>query len=79
VLGLADPITANVYAVSHDYFKLFAACPRPARVFTADEGAGRGRARRHRELRVLARPARLRVAISPASTSDMGITYASSA
>ena len=37
VLGLAEPIRANVYAVSHDYFRLFGGTPVRGRTFADDE------------------------------------------
>jgi putative ABC transport system permease protein len=44
VLGLPEPVKANVYAVSHDYFKLFGGTPLRGRTFTADESAVGGEA-----------------------------------
>jgi putative ABC transport system permease protein len=37
VLGLAEPIRANVYSVSHDYFRLFGGVPIRGRTFADDE------------------------------------------
>jgi len=37
VLGLAEPIHANVYGVSHDYFVLFGGSPIRGRTFADDE------------------------------------------
>jgi putative ABC transport system permease protein len=37
VLGLDEPIKANLYAVSHDYFALFGGAPLLGRVFASDE------------------------------------------
>lgn len=37
VLGLAEPMRADVYAVSHDYFKLFGGTPVRGRTFSVDE------------------------------------------
>ncbi|MEP6491424.1 MAG: ABC transporter permease [bacterium] len=37
VLGLAEPVRANVYAVSHDYFSLFGGSPTRGRTFSDDE------------------------------------------
>ncbi len=39
VLGLAEPIRANVYSVSHDYFRLFGGTPVTGRTFADDESA----------------------------------------
>jgi putative ABC transport system permease protein len=44
VLGLAEPVKANVYAVSHDYFKLFGGTPLRGRTFTTDESSVAGEA-----------------------------------
>src|SRR3954468_138509 len=40
VLGLPEPIKANLYAVSHDYFRLFGGTPSLGRVFNTDEALG---------------------------------------
>lgn len=42
VLGLAEPIALTLYAVSHDYFKLFGGTPVIGRGFTADESTEGG-------------------------------------
>jgi putative ABC transport system permease protein len=39
ILGLAEPIRAEVFAVSHDYFRLFGGAPMRGRTFAADESA----------------------------------------
>ena len=39
VLGLAEPIRANVYSVSRDYFRLFGGTPVTGRTFADDESA----------------------------------------
>ena len=39
VLGLAEPIRANVYAVSHDYFRLLDGSPIKGRTFAREESA----------------------------------------
>ncbi|HEY4305294.1 MAG TPA: ABC transporter permease [Gemmatimonadaceae bacterium] len=40
VLGLRDPIKANLYAVSQDYFRLFGGAPALGRTFNPDETLG---------------------------------------
>jgi putative ABC transport system permease protein len=40
VLGLVEPIKANVYSVSRDYFRLFGGTPVLGRTFTLDETLG---------------------------------------
>jgi predicted permease len=42
VLGLAEPLRANVYSVSHDYFRLFGGTPVIGRTFADDESAPGG-------------------------------------
>ncbi|HEY4131466.1 MAG TPA: ABC transporter permease, partial [Gemmatimonadaceae bacterium] len=37
ILGLADPVRANAYFVSHEYFRLFGGRPLLGRTFTSDE------------------------------------------
>jgi predicted permease len=40
ILGLPEPIKANLYAVSHDYFQLLGGKPVLGRTFTPDEALG---------------------------------------
>ena len=44
VLGLAEPVRANVYSVSHDYFRLFGGTPISGRTFASDESVVGGEA-----------------------------------
>jgi len=39
VLGLDEPLRANVYSVSHDYFRVFGGTPIRGRTFAEDESA----------------------------------------
>ncbi|MGH9889692.1 MAG: ABC transporter permease, partial [bacterium] len=39
ILGLAEPISADVYAVSHDYFHLLGGMPMRGRTFSTEESA----------------------------------------
>src|SRR6185436_10612706 len=39
VLGLAEPIRADVFAVSHDYFRLLEGAPMRGRTFAPEESA----------------------------------------
>jgi putative ABC transport system permease protein len=42
VLGLADPVRANVYSVSADYFRLFGGVPTLGRTFSSEESTESG-------------------------------------
>jgi putative ABC transport system permease protein len=44
ILGLAEPVRANLYAVSADYFRLFEGTPLLGRTFTTEESSGSGAA-----------------------------------